>query len=67
MLNCTVVSSPGTTPFCRMTYSSVISGTPPARPPMIVLPFRISQENVSSVRPTKNEPSRFVSCAKTMG
>ena len=40
-----------------MTYSSVISGTPPLRPPMTVAPRRSSQEKLPPVRPTRNEPS----------
>ena len=71
MLNCTEVSTTastcGTTPFCFMTYSSVISGTPPLRPPMTVAPRRSSQEKLPPVRPTRNEPSRLVSWAKITG
>ena len=60
-------SCPGTRPFWRRTYSSVISGTPPFRPPSIVFPARSSQWNSPFVRPIKNEPSRFVNCPKTFG
>ena len=47
--------------------NSVISGTPPARPPMMVLPRRSSQRKGPSLRPTRNEPSRRVSWAKITG
>ena len=50
---------------CLITYSNIISGTPPTRPPKILFPLRSSNVKSSSlVLPTIKLPSRLVNWAK---
>ena len=51
----------------RITYSSVISGMPPLRPPRMVLPRKFCQAKSSACLPTMKEPSHCVSWANTLG